>query len=183
MMSRGQKIGSLIGIAVALAVAAVAVSAAARFYFGDASQDQAKVACREHGAEHRVVIHEGRLSAQSVQAQRCDTLVIINQDAAKRRLAFGEHSHHAAYDGADGRLIGKGESLSVVLSQTGEFTFHDHFDEAVHGHFSGQKAYLLKSSYVPERRSPWRACRLQEPLPPSIVVGHVQPEELPLSCW
>lgn len=136
-MSRGKKlllIAAILGVVIAVVFG---VSAAARFYLGGAEQQSVAAVCGErHGMTHTLIIADDRLNKTSVSANLCDELVIISQDSAQRRLAFGSHRHHSDYDGADGRLIGRDEKISLVLSKRGEFSFHDHFDDAVHGHFT-----------------------------------------------
>lgn len=135
-MARSKKLLLIAAILVALAAVTVGVSAAARFYLGGAEQRSATACSGRHGATHTVAISQGQLSHADVSARLCDELVIINKDSTRRRLAFGAHSHHTDYDGADGRLIGQDETLTLVLSKRGEFSFHDHFDDSVHGHFT-----------------------------------------------
>ena len=120
-----------------LAVAILGTVAMARFYFGGREQQSAVTVCAgTAGDAHRVAIRGGVVTPESVMTERCDRLIITNHDTVKRRLAFGEHNHHVDYDGADGRLVAAGDTLTLTLSETGEFMFHDHFDEAVHGHFT-----------------------------------------------
>lgn len=128
--------GALLAVGVAVVTGTVM---AARFYFGGSDQRSAQSVCLDNsGHERRVAIRDGVVTPAAIMAWRCDRLVITNYDDAKRRLAFGEHDHHVDYDGADGRLLGKDQTLTIVLSEPGEFMFHDHFDEAVHGHFTVQ---------------------------------------------
>jgi hypothetical protein len=136
-MARFKKVVLILAIVATLAASVFGVSAAAKFYLGGAEQRSATALCGDRrGTPRTVTILDGQLSRTDVSAQLCDELIIINKDAVQRRLAFGAHDHHVTYDGADGRLIGQGETLSLVLTKKGEFSFHDHFDEAVHGHFS-----------------------------------------------
>jgi hypothetical protein len=139
-MSSAKKL--LISIAVVgmiIGVVFVAVSAA-RFYLGSARQNATSNACGTHrGATHRVMIRDGKVQPESVTAKVCDTLIIENGDDIQRRLAFGEHDHHVSYDGSEGKLVSQNETLTLVLAKTGDFMFHDHFDEQVHGHFTVTK--------------------------------------------
>jgi hypothetical protein len=136
-MSRFKKAALLVAIVVTLVACVFGVSVAAKFYIGGAEQRSATALCgNRRGTSHTITISGSQLSRADMSAQLCDELIIINNDAVQRRLAFGAHNHHVTYDGADGRLIGQGETLSLVLTKKGEFSFHDHFDEAVHGHFS-----------------------------------------------
>lgn len=136
-MTYSQKIGLILIIVASLALCVFGVSAAAKFYLGGAEQRSAAAVCGERrGVRHTVIISDSQLSRADISARVCDELIVINKDDAQRRLAFGTHDHHVAYDGADGRLVGQGGTLSLVLTEKGEFSFHDHFDGAVHGHFS-----------------------------------------------
>jgi hypothetical protein len=71
-----------------------------------------------------------------IQASRCDRLTIINRDDKRREVAFGAHDKHVAYDGVLQRLLRKDESLTVDLVQTGDYHFHDHFQDEVEGTFT-----------------------------------------------
>lgn len=136
-MSRRGKVVLITGMLITFVAMTVGVSAAARFYLGGAEQRSADALCRDQpGRTHTVTISEGRVDVASVTARVCDKLVIINADSAQRRLAFGEHDHHVAYDGADGRLLGKDDALTLVLTETGQFIFHDHFDSGIQGSFT-----------------------------------------------
>jgi hypothetical protein len=110
---------------------------AARAYLSSAKQEADDSACSGlQGVTHHVTIQDGHAQPESVTAKVCDVLVIENTDNTQRRLAFGEHDHHVGYDGSDGKLVGQYETLTLVLTEAGEFMFHDHFDDRVYGHFT-----------------------------------------------
>lgn len=136
-MPLGKKVAVSVAVFAVLVGGSVAAASAARFYLGSTEQDDAARVCGDHqGTTHRVAIRDGNVRPVRVAAKLCDTLVLENHDNAQRRLAFGEHDHHVDYDGAEGKLVKQGESLTLVLAKTGDFIFHDHFDDRVYGHFT-----------------------------------------------
>ncbi len=93
-------------------------------------------ACPRSGAVHSVLIKKGVVTPYNTVAKRCDILAITNLDDKSRLMAFGEHSHHQPYDGVEEKLLSKDQTWRVKLTQTGNFHFHDHLDDAVQGTFS-----------------------------------------------
>jgi hypothetical protein len=45
------------------------------------------------------------------------------------------HDSHKAYDGVTEKRLEKGQSLRVVLNETGTYAVHDHLDDEVKGDF------------------------------------------------
>lgn len=135
-----KKVAMTVAVLAVFIGGSIAAASAARFYFGSTEQDDVSRVCGDRrDAVHRVVIDNQSARPESVAAKLCDILVIENRDDAQRRLAFGEHDHHVSYDGAEGKLVGQGESLILVLAEAGDFIFHDHFDDQVYGHFTVAK--------------------------------------------
>lgn len=126
--------------AVVIGVTAIGygVYVAAHFYLGEEPhQANAQVECGDKkGATHTIIIQHDAMAPSELAVHHCDTLTLVNQDDKQRRLAFGEHAHHQSYDGVDGKLIGKGEQISLTLTEEGEFMVHDHLQESVHAHFT-----------------------------------------------
>jgi len=92
--------------------------------------------CAGHLVTHTVTIENDTATPVHTQAARCDRLTIINRDDKRREIAFGIHDRHVAYDGVLQRLLRKNESLTVNLTQSGDYHFHDHFQEEVEGTFT-----------------------------------------------
>lgn len=107
-------------------------------YFADKylTTERKKSVCHEVGAVHHVSISGNAMNPQQTRAARCDTLTVTNNDATLRRIAFGQHDRHQAYDGVTEKILKKGESLTVTLNQTGTFTLHDHLHDEVTGEFT-----------------------------------------------
>jgi hypothetical protein len=114
------------------------VYVAAHFYLGEEPhQPDIHAVCGDKkGVNHTLVIKHDTITPKEVNAQRCDTLTIINQDDKQRRLAFGEHTHHQSYDGVDGKLVGQNEQIMLTLTESGKFMIHDHFQDSVHAYFT-----------------------------------------------
>ncbi len=92
-------------------------------------------ACQGVHDNHQVVIKDGQVSPEHVMAYKCDTLTFINQDDVEREIAFGTHPHHEAYAGESDLDARKGKGVTITLSQTGTYQFHDHLHEETHGSF------------------------------------------------
>jgi len=87
-------------------------------------------------AIRRVVIQNGQVIPAHTEADKCDSLTIVNLDGQDRLMAFGRHDAHISYDGISEKNLGQGQSLSVTLIRTGDYLFHDHLDDNVRGDFS-----------------------------------------------
>ncbi len=96
----------------------------------------ADAACSTTGKNYEVTIKNDVVSPNEIDAKRCDTLTITNEDSKERLLAFGYHSHHVAYDGIQEKTLVEGDSATVTLKDTGEFHFHDHHQDEVEGFFT-----------------------------------------------
>lgn len=95
--------------------------------------------CPVKRINHLVTIQNDALKPAHTTAVRCDTLTIINQDDKLREIGFGVHDHHQAYDGVAERNLEQGQSFTITLNQTGQYKFHDHFQDEVAGNFTVNK--------------------------------------------
>ena len=75
------------------------------------------------------------MKPQITSANRCDTLTIRNSDPETRKIGFGEHDHHSAYDGVTERVLRQGESFTITLRDEGTYHFHDHYHDEVKASF------------------------------------------------
>jgi hypothetical protein len=103
------------------------------------TQNQNKIVagpCPTIGRTHSVTITNGIARPRATSAALCDTLHIINRDNQLRLVAFGEHDKHQLYDGVSEKALEKGQTLAVVLNQTGTFVFHDHLTDDSAGSFT-----------------------------------------------
>jgi hypothetical protein len=92
--------------------------------------------CETKGVAHKVTIKNDKVSPKHTNGKLCDTLTITNNDNKLRLIAFGEHDHHQTYDNMTEKVIGKGQSITIVLEKTGTERFHDHDDDNVAGNFT-----------------------------------------------
>jgi hypothetical protein len=84
---------------------------------------------------HVITIQNDVMSPQETTGKLCDVLTITNLDNKRRIMAFGVHDSHKAYDGVTEKRLEKGQSLRVVLNETGTYVVHDHLDDEVKGDF------------------------------------------------
>jgi hypothetical protein len=88
--------------------------------------------CQATGAEQRVVLKADTFAKASMDFKRCDRLIVENRDNQAYDLNFGDHDNHIQYPGYEATTLLPNEDLTVRLSKTGLYEFHDHFrDNAV----------------------------------------------------
>lgn len=92
--------------------------------------------CRNPGTVYHVTIHGSKVSNDKITAKYCDTITFTNQDDLTREIAFGPHEHHVPYDGIAERVLGKDQSFTITLIQTGSFHWHDHLHDETQGYFT-----------------------------------------------
>lgn len=93
-------------------------------------------ACQGKHTNHKVTIKDGTVTPARVEAKRCDTLTFISEDDDARQIGFGSHPNHDGYAGQADIIIYKGRHKAIVLSEEGDYDFHDHLDPNVFGKFS-----------------------------------------------
>jgi len=92
--------------------------------------------CKHIGTEHTATIKDNKITPEHIQAKKCDSLVIVNDDTVTRLMAFGQHENHIVYSGHSEERLAQGQSFTVTLTQTGNYLFHDHYDESVNATFT-----------------------------------------------
>lgn len=90
-------------------------------------------ACLPSGVNHTVTISNSGLQPFAVTAKACDNLTFINQSAGVVDLAFGPHPEHRSYGGQPDLKIKVGYPKTIILNQSGEFSFHDHQNPRLSG--------------------------------------------------
>lgn len=85
-------------------------------------------ACAQNKASHTLTISGEQMTPAYIEAQRCDTLVIVNEDGATRELAFGAHPDDVTYGGHDTVNLDDSRPEIITLNETGEFVIHDHMN-------------------------------------------------------
>ncbi len=93
-------------------------------------------ACQGVKDNHIVAITNGKVDPIHTQAHLCDTLTFVNHDNGTREMAFGTHPNHEFYGGEEEEDVRKGYPQTFTLNQLGDYSFHDHQDPTVNGHFS-----------------------------------------------
>lgn len=93
-------------------------------------------ACNGNKDNHVVVIRDDEVRPVLTEANRCDTLTLINEDDKDREITFGTHPQHESYGGLDTIELDGNRPEIITLNETGSFIFHDHLDETVFGRFT-----------------------------------------------
>jgi cytochrome o ubiquinol oxidase operon protein cyoD len=93
-------------------------------------------ACQGQHTNHQVTIKDSKVIPLLIEADKCDTLSIINEDDYTREIAFGQHPNHDVYAGETELIIRTGKSKTITLSETGTFKFHDHLEKETSGNFT-----------------------------------------------
>ncbi|MDB5185538.1 MAG: hypothetical protein JWL85_61 [Candidatus Saccharibacteria bacterium] len=92
--------------------------------------------CEATKASRVITIQNNTVMPAHVQADTCDTLTIKNTDDKLRRMAFGRHDQHMAYNGIIEKPLKKDESFTVTLNKSGTYLVHDHLQEEVGADFT-----------------------------------------------
>lgn len=92
-------------------------------------KEKTGIECQQIGQEHFVEVKDNKIKPDIINAKLCDKLAVTNKDDKLRRISFGVHNQHTAYNGVIEKILRKDQNFSVVLNESGEFTFHDHLQE------------------------------------------------------
>jgi hypothetical protein len=87
------------------------------------------------GATHKIVLKNNAAHPRAIEAQRCDTLMIVNEDDVEREIEFGVHEQHEMYAGESGKVIRPGRNMTFRLTELGTYHFHDHILDEISGDF------------------------------------------------
>lgn len=85
--------------------------------------------CEAIGQSIQVSIERDTFVPAAVQANQCDRLEIINRDSRTHQPIFGEHQRHEPYPGFQDRALEPGSRSNSILTQTGQYELHDHYNE------------------------------------------------------
>lgn len=93
-------------------------------------------ACRGKHDNHKVVIKDNQASPGHIEAHICDSLTFINEDGETREITFGPHPQHGVYAGESEVPVRKGRDKTIILTDQGNYQFHDHLNPEINGHFT-----------------------------------------------
>ena len=122
----------LLGIGPVFILGVIVGSMLARAHTAQASS----AACGDKGTLHHITIENDRVSPEFTDGKVSDTIQITNQDFVTRKIAFGFHVGHAAYDGVTEKLHTQHQSFKLTLNQTGQFHFHAHNHNEAMGYYN-----------------------------------------------
>ena len=103
---------------------------------GKSEGERSDLCAGKSSQTHQVDINQGKVSDTYVRGKLCDTIRFTNSDKLAREIGFGNHHSHQPYDGFGEKIINQGQSFTIVLNQTGMFSWHDHLHEEVAGDFN-----------------------------------------------
>ena len=83
--------------------------------------------CTSKGMQHQLQLSKDAFSQDSLTVERCDTIVIENNDTLSYDLNFGKHDKHIAYPGYRPSTLAPYKSVTITVVEVGEFELHDHF--------------------------------------------------------
>ena len=98
-----------------------------------ANANSSEAGCERPGETHNISITDDVASPRNTYATKCDKVVITNSDAVTRKIGFGDHDNHQAFGGVDEKVLHKGQSFTLLLTETGTGNFHDHYNYDVEG--------------------------------------------------
>lgn len=93
-------------------------------------------ACQVVKTNHIITIKDGKASPILTQANQCDTLVFMSEDAGTRTITFGQYPEHETYSGENDIAARKNYPGTITLNQIGTYTFHDLNDPNLTGIFT-----------------------------------------------
>jgi|GEM_PF-1254188 len=82
--------------------------------------------CREPGVTETVKLNNDSFSQPSVQLNRCDRLVVVNDGDLTYELAFGTHDKHVEYPGFSMQQLKPSEYFELDAVEPGTYVMHDH---------------------------------------------------------
>lgn len=92
-------------------------------------------ACQGNNANHTVIIKDARITEQTIEARRCDTLTIVNEDGTNREFMFSTNGLAASYGGVYDVAVRADRYKVITLNELGTFNFYDSTDNGIAGTF------------------------------------------------
>jgi cytochrome o ubiquinol oxidase operon protein cyoD len=93
-------------------------------------------ACPEAHTNHVVEIKNNQFSPKHLNASKCDTLTLRNEDSVNRMMDFGVPPQNIPYAGQRELSLPKNYNQTIILSKTGTYQFYDSLHPTVTGSFS-----------------------------------------------
>lgn len=92
-------------------------------------------ACEGQHETHEIRINNNVVSPEYTYANKCDTLLFINEDSGSRNLVFGNYPERTIYAGEKDITTSNRRSDSLILSELGVYQFYDESSPATTGFF------------------------------------------------
>lgn len=92
-------------------------------------------ACAGQYETHRIELKNNQVNPEYTYANKCDTLLFINEDSGSRTIVFGEYPKSKIYAGEIGIVVSNRRSDTLTLSEVGSYQFYDKNNPATQGFF------------------------------------------------
>lgn len=93
-------------------------------------------ACQGQHDKHLVTISDKEVSPLYTYANKCDTLIFVNEDEEQAEIVFGEYPEFEVYAGENMLTVRKGRSQAITLSESGEYQFYNSRYPITSGYFT-----------------------------------------------
>lgn len=93
-------------------------------------------ACSGQHPNHQIIIKNNAVSPLHTVTAKCDTLTFIDEDNGTRILGFGTYAKNVVYAGESDFTLQKGQNVTITLSTSGTYAFHDHLNQLTTGDFT-----------------------------------------------
>jgi hypothetical protein len=91
----------------------------------------AKACSANTNHRYKLTVGDTSITPDSLTAQRCDTVTVVNASKQNVIPALGPHEHHIVYPGFEEHVLTPGQSYTFRLSRAGTISLHDHDDESL----------------------------------------------------
>lgn len=82
--------------------------------------------CSSPGRAYELILKDGNFTQDHLTVALCDSVKVVNLDAADYQLAFGTHDKHVAFPGFRELTLRQNEFMTIDITQTGTYRLHDH---------------------------------------------------------
>lgn len=94
----------------------------------------AQIPCVSIGKTYKIDIEKNIFTPSKLTTHRCDQVIFTNIDKqALYDVAFGKHPKHIQLPGFTEKVLGYKKTNSIILYNTGTFSFHDHLKDEAEG--------------------------------------------------
>jgi cytochrome o ubiquinol oxidase operon protein cyoD len=93
-------------------------------------------ACYGQFEKYMITIKDNMPDTAVVNANECDTIFFVNEDAETHQIVFGTYPIREVYAGIDVLEVKKGRSKNIKLSEPGTYYYYDALNPELRGSFN-----------------------------------------------